>query len=45
VAEARARAGGLDDFGDGPFLEPLGRFVDSLNADARLSRSGGSSTR
>jgi hypothetical protein len=40
VAEARARAGGLDDLGPGPFLEPLARFVDSLNSEARLNEVG-----
>lgn len=40
VATAKQRAGGLDDFGDGPFLEPLGLFVDSLNRDARLNDVG-----
>jgi hypothetical protein len=40
VASAQERAGGLDDFGSGPFLEPLGRFVDSLNEEARLNDIG-----
>ena len=40
VVAAQERAGGLDDFGSGPFLDPLGRFVDSLNDDARLNDIG-----
>jgi hypothetical protein len=40
VAEAQDRAGGLTDLGPGPYLEPLGRFVDSLNAEARLNDVG-----
>ena len=40
VAEAQERASGLTDFGSGPFLEPLGRFVHSLNAEARLNDVG-----
>ena len=40
VAEARGRTEGLTDFGPGPFLEPLGRFVDSLNTEARLNDAG-----
>ena len=38
--EASQRTGGLDDLGDGPFVEPLGRFLDSLNRDARLNDLG-----
>ena len=30
VAEAARRTGGLDDLGDGPFLEPLALFLESL---------------
>jgi hypothetical protein len=37
---ATARAGGLEDLGDGPFVEPLGRLVDSLAADGRLNDIG-----
>ncbi|MEZ4277997.1 MAG: sulfotransferase [Myxococcota bacterium] len=33
-------AGGLDDFGTGPFFEPLKRLVDSLENEARLSFLG-----
>ena len=33
-AEGRERTGGLEDFGSGPILEPLGIFVDSLRDDA-----------
>jgi hypothetical protein len=40
LEEARQRAGGLDDLGDGPYLEPMGRFVDSLNEEARLNAVG-----
>ena len=40
VAEAQERATGLTDFGDGPFLEPLGRFVSSLNTEAQLNDIG-----
>lgn len=40
LAEASARTGGLTDLGDGPFVEPLGRFVDSLNTEARLNDMG-----
>src|SRR5690349_13726975 len=40
VAEASRRAGGLDDFGAGPFVEPLGLFLDSLENDARLTQTG-----
>lgn len=42
LAEASARAGGLEDLadGDGAFTEGLARFVDSLHADARLNETG-----
>jgi hypothetical protein len=40
VAEGARRTGGLDDFGDGPFLEPLGLFLDSLENEARLNETG-----
>lgn len=40
IAEARQRTGGLDDFGPGPFVEPLKLFVDSLENDARLNPVG-----
>ncbi len=40
IAEARRRTGGLEDFGSGPFLEPLGIFVDSLRGDAMLNETG-----
>ena len=33
-------AGGLDDFGDGPFFEPLKRLVASLENEARLTFLG-----
>lgn len=40
IAEARTRTGGLEDFGPGPFLEPLSLFVSSLERDARLNPVG-----
>ncbi len=40
VAEGARRTGGLSDFGDGPFLEPLGLFLDSLENEARLNETG-----
>jgi Sulfotransferase family len=40
VAEGARRTGGLDDFGDGPFVEPLGLFLDSLENEARLNETG-----
>jgi len=40
TGQARARAGGLDDFGGGQFDEGLERFVDSLNREARLNEIG-----
>jgi hypothetical protein len=40
VAEASRRTGGLDDLGDGPFLEPLALFLESLEREARLNPVG-----
>lgn len=40
LAEAQQRAGGLDDFGSGPFVEPLQRLLDSLEKDAQLNALG-----
>ncbi len=40
VDEAIRAAGGADDFGDGPFREPLGRLLDSLESEAQLSFLG-----
>ena len=40
VEEARTRAGQLDDFGEGPFLEPLQRLLDSLENEGRLNAIG-----
>lgn len=40
VAEAGRRTGGLDDFGDGPFLEPMALFLESLEREARLNDVG-----
>jgi hypothetical protein len=37
---ASERAGGLDDLGDGPFVEGLSRFVDSLAAEGQLNDIG-----
>jgi hypothetical protein len=40
VAEASRRTGGLDDFGAGPFLEPMALFLESLEKDAQLNDMG-----
>ncbi|HEX5613636.1 MAG TPA: sulfotransferase [Acidimicrobiia bacterium] len=40
TAEARRRAGDLDDLGSGQFAEGLERFVASLNSHARLNDVG-----
>src|SRR5258706_7397734 len=40
LAEAARRTGGLDDLGDGPFLEPLALFLESLEREARLNAIG-----
>lgn len=40
MAEASRRAGGLLDFGSGPWREALGRMCDSLNTEAALSPAG-----
>jgi hypothetical protein len=40
LAEASRRTDGLDDLGDGPFVEPLALFLDSLDRDARLNDLG-----
>ena len=40
IEEARQRAGGLEDFGDGPFEGPLQRLIDSLDSDGRLNAIG-----
>lgn len=40
VAEAGRRTGGLDDLGDGPFVEPLDRFLDALEREGRLNDVG-----
>lgn len=40
VAEAGRRTDGLDDFGEGPFLEPLALFIDSLEREAYLNEMG-----
>jgi len=40
VAEASRRTGGLDDFGEGPFLEPMALFLESLEREAQLNEMG-----
>src|SRR5487761_1926854 len=40
VAESARRTGGLSDFGDGPFLEPLGLVLVTLENEARLNETG-----
>lgn len=40
LSEARRRAGGLDDLGDGPFLAPLRLLLDSLERESRLNALG-----
>src|ERR1700730_6556793 len=40
VAEASRRTGGLDDLGDGPFLEPMALFLESLEREAQLNDMG-----
>ncbi len=40
LAEASRRTGGLDDLGDGPFVEPLALFLESLEREARLNHIG-----
>ena len=40
LAEAARRTGGLDDLGDGPFVEPLALFLESLEREARLNDIG-----
>ena len=40
LTTAQERAGGLTDLGASPYLEPMDRFVDSLNAEARLNDIG-----
>ena len=40
LAEARTRTSGLEDFGPGPFLEPLQLFLSSLENDAQLNPVG-----
>jgi hypothetical protein len=42
---ARRRTGGLDDFGDGSFREPLRVLLAALEGEARLSAVGRASTR
>ncbi len=40
LSEARSRAGGVEDFGDGPFEAPLRLLLDSLEGEARLNAIG-----
>jgi Sulfotransferase family len=40
LSEAGRRTDGLDDLGDGPFVEPLARFLESLEREARLNELG-----
>src|ERR1039458_9373802 len=40
VAEAERRTGGLHDLGEGPFLEPMAQFLESLEREARLNEMG-----
>ena len=40
MREAHERAGGLTDFGEGPFVEPLKRFLESLEGEAHLNAIG-----
>ena len=40
VAEATLRTDGLEDYGEGPFVEPLARFLESLEREARLNDLG-----
>ena len=40
LEESRERAGGLNDFGEGPFTEPMRRFVDSLRDEGQLNAIG-----
>lgn len=40
LLDAARRRAGLDDFGDGWFLEPMDRFIDAANREARLTPAG-----
>ena len=40
MEEARKRTNGLDDLGDGPFMQPLSLFVESLENEAMLNPVG-----
>jgi hypothetical protein len=40
ILDAAARETGLHDFGPDYFLEPMGRLIDSINVEARLSPAG-----
>jgi len=40
LVRAAVREAGADDFGEGPFLEPLRRLLDSLEREARLTWLG-----
>ena len=45
LLDVARRQAGLSDFGDSSFLEPLGRLIESLRAEARLNPVGGLATR
>jgi Sulfotransferase family len=40
LAEAARRTGGLDDLGDGPFVDPMALFLHALEREARLNDMG-----
>jgi hypothetical protein len=40
LEEASRRTGGLTDLGDGPFIEPMGLFLDSLESEGNLNEIG-----
>jgi len=40
LAEASARAGRLEDLGEGPYIDPLERLLESIAADADLNDIG-----
>ena len=40
LEESRLRAGGLSDFGNGPFLDPLEKILYSPNNEPRLNAIG-----
>lgn len=40
LTESTRRTAGLTDLGEGPYIEGLSRFIDSLNTDAQLNAIG-----